>query len=64
MDTGEVGLGFCEDTKPDTSIYHVTDKLFISSQDGAQNIEELKAKNITHILNVATGVGNAFVQVS
>ena len=63
VDTGVIGLGFCEDNKPDTGIYRVVEKLFISSQDGAQNLHELQSKNITHILNVATGVENAFPKV-
>ena len=64
VDTGERCLGFCEDFKPDDKVYKVQDKLFISSQDGAQNLEELRRHNITHILNVGTGIENAFPQVS
>ena len=39
------------------------ENLFISSQDGAQNIGELRRNNITHILNVGTGITNAFPEV-
>ena len=39
------------------------EKLFISSQDGAQNMQELRRNNITHILNVGTGIENAFPEV-
>ena len=56
-------MGFCEDFKPDDKVYKVQEKLFISSQDGAQNLEELRSHNITHILNVGTGIENAFPQV-
>lgn len=58
------GYGFCVDTSPDDKIHHVADKLFISAQDGAHNFQELKNHNITHILNVATGVVNAFPKAS
>lgn len=37
--------------------------LFLGSQDAAVNIEGLKAKGVTHILNVATGISNAFPEV-
>ena len=39
------------------------EKLFISSQDGAQNMEELRRNNVTHILNTGTGIKNAFPKV-
>jgi len=60
VDTGERCLGFCEDVDPDDKVYKVQENLFISSQDGAQNMEELRRNNITHILNVGTGIKNAF----
>ncbi|RMX51358.1 hypothetical protein pdam_00011383 [Pocillopora damicornis] len=60
VDTGEHSLGFCEDLSPDDKLYKVLDNLFISSQDGARNLEELQQNNITHILNVGTGIENAF----
>ncbi|KAK2549978.1 Dual specificity protein phosphatase 19 [Acropora cervicornis] len=50
-DSGERCLGFCEDYKPDDKIYKVQGELYISSQTGAENFEELKKHNITHILN-------------
>ena len=56
--------GFCVDTSPDDKIHHVVDGLYISSQDGAHNFQELKDHKITHILNVATGVMNAFPEAS
>jgi hypothetical protein len=63
VDTGLTSFGFCEDTNPDTKIYKVQEKLYISSQDGAWNKNELIALKVTHILNVATGVTNAFPEV-
>lgn len=63
VDTGERSLGFCEDVDPDDKVYKVQEKLFISSQDGAQNMEELRRNNITRILNVGTGIKNAFLEV-
>lgn len=63
VDTGERCLGFCEDLTPDDKVYKVQDKIFISSQDGAQNMEELKQNGVTHILNVGTGIENAFAKV-
>ncbi|XP_015747930.1 PREDICTED: dual specificity protein phosphatase 19-like [Acropora digitifera] len=59
-DSGERCLGFCEDYKPDDKIYKVKGKLYISSQTGAENFEELKKHNITHILNVGSGIRNAY----
>ena len=59
-DSGERCLGFCEDYKPDDKIYKVQGKLYISSQTGAENFEELKKHNITHILNVGSGIRNAY----
>ena len=56
-------MGFCEDLDPDDKVYKVQEKLFISSQDGAQNMPELRRNNITHILNVGTGIENAFPKV-
>jgi atypical dual specificity phosphatase len=56
--------GFCVDTSPDDKIHHVIDNLYISSQDGAHHLQELREHKITHILNVATGVLNAFPEAS
>ena len=42
-------MGFCEDYKPDDKVYKIQEGFFISSQDGAQNLEELKRQKITHI---------------
>lgn len=41
----------------------VMEGLFIGSQDAAHNLEGLKKAGVTHILNVATGIGNAFPEV-
>ena len=56
--------GFCVDTNLDDKIHHIVDNLYISSQDGAHNFQELIDHKITHILNVATGVVNAFPEAS
>lgn len=56
-------MGFCEDYKPDDKVYKIQEGFFISSQGGAQNLEELKRQKITHILNVGSGIENAFLQV-
>ncbi|KXJ12801.1 Dual specificity protein phosphatase 19 [Exaiptasia diaphana] len=60
VDTGQRTFGFCEDINPDTKIYRIKPNLYISSQDGASNYTELMDHQITHILNVATGVKNAY----
>ncbi|XP_046842219.1 dual specificity protein phosphatase 19-like isoform X1 [Xenia sp. Carnegie-2017] len=52
--------GYCIDTSIDDKIYHVADNLYISSQDGACNLEHLRLQKITHIVNVATGIVNQF----
>lgn len=52
--------GFCVDHSPDKGIHCVVENLYIASQDGAHNYKELTGKKITRILNVATGVTNAF----
>ncbi|XP_068677151.1 dual specificity protein phosphatase 19-like [Montipora foliosa] len=61
-DTGERCLGFCEDYKPDEKVYKVQENLYISSQGGAKNLDELKKHNVTHILNVGSGIENAYPQ--
>ncbi|EDO35438.1 predicted protein, partial [Nematostella vectensis] len=40
----------------------IEEGLFLGSQDGAHCYEELQRNNITHILNVATGVVNVFAK--
>jgi len=39
------------------------EKLYLGSQDAATNLEALEKSGITHILNVATGIENAYPEV-
>lgn len=48
------------DTSPDGKLHHVIDGVYIGSQDSAFNKTALDESNITHILNVATGIQNAY----
>eukprot|EP01112_Ceratiomyxa_fruticulosa_P018019 TRINITY_DN5709_c0_g1_i1.p1 TRINITY_DN5709_c0_g1~~TRINITY_DN5709_c0_g1_i1.p1 ORF type:complete len:204 (-),score=36.07 TRINITY_DN5709_c0_g1_i1:363-974(-) len=48
--------GYVIDTKPDPNLHFIIDGLFLGSQDAAVNLEGLKTNNVTHLLNVATGV--------
>ncbi|CAF1290280.1 unnamed protein product [Adineta steineri] len=48
------------DDSPDEKLHHVIDGLYIGSQDAASNLPCLNECKITHILNVATGIQNAF----
>ncbi|CAF1659955.1 unnamed protein product [Rotaria magnacalcarata] len=48
------------DNSPDEKLHHVIDGVYIGSQDAAINIAALNECRITHILNVATGINNAF----
>lgn len=47
-------------SSPDEKLHHVIDGLYIGSQDSAMNMSALNQCKITHILNVATGIENAF----
>lgn len=60
QEAGFTKFGFCPDFEPDLQVGQPLRHLFISSQDVAQSLEMLQAMGITHILNVATGVANAF----
>ena len=48
------------DNSPDEKLHHVIDGVYIGSQNAAFNHEGLNECKITHILNVATGIKNAF----
>ncbi|CAF0849762.1 unnamed protein product [Rotaria sordida] len=48
------------DNSPDEKLHHIIDGIYIGSQDSALNIAGLNECKITHILNVATGIRNAF----
>ena len=58
------GLGFCPDFTPDKTVGVATERLLIGSQDVAHDCARLKELGVTHILNVAYGVPNAFTDVS
>jgi len=53
-------VGFVIDTAPDAKLHQVIQKLFIGSQDAAANFSLLKENEVSHILNVASGVESAF----
>jgi atypical dual specificity phosphatase len=44
----------------DEKLHYVIDGVYIGSQDSAVNLPALNECKITHILNVATGIKNAF----
>ncbi|XP_076348657.1 dual specificity protein phosphatase 19-like isoform X4 [Tachypleus tridentatus] len=58
----ERDLGYWSDIKPDLHVFvaEVIPRLFIGSQDVAQDLNLLHQMNVTHILNIATGVPNMF----
>ena len=58
------GLGFCPDLQPDLSVGRAQGRLLVGSQDVAHHLETLRGLGVTHILNVAWGVPNAFPDVS
>ena len=57
-------LGFCPDLEPDLSVGRALEWLLVGSQDVAHDFKTLKQLGVTHILNVAWGVSNAFPDVS
>jgi len=59
----DTNVSFMEiESSPDEKLSYVIDGLYIGSQDSAVNLSELNQYKITHILNVATGIENAFPQ--
>ena len=56
-------LGFCPDLEPDLTVGRALEWLLVGSQDVAQDIGILRQLGVTHILNVAFGVSNAFPNV-
>ena len=48
------------DRSDDENLHYVVDGVYIGSQDAALNVSALNHCKITHILNVATGISNAF----
>ena len=58
------GLGFCLDFTSDKIVGVAMERLLVGSQDVAHDCVKLKELGVTHILNVAYGVPNAFTDVS
>ena len=58
------GLGFCPDFQPDLTVGRAQERLLVASQDVAHDLTTLRELGVTHILNVAWGVPNAFTSVS
>jgi len=51
------------ESAPDPEVCRITDDgIFLGSQDAAMNLKDLESNNITHILNVGTGIPNGFPQ--
>eukprot|EP01095_Lingulamoeba_sp_RSL-Kostka_P006610 TRINITY_DN2081_c1_g1_i1.p2 TRINITY_DN2081_c1_g1~~TRINITY_DN2081_c1_g1_i1.p2 ORF type:complete len:106 (-),score=33.31 TRINITY_DN2081_c1_g1_i1:407-724(-) len=56
--------GFVIDTKPDFQVAKVIENiLYVGSQDATRNYDELKAKNVTHILSLVEGISQAYPNV-
>lgn len=53
-------LGYLVDLVPDLSMDEIIPRLYLSADDVATNRELLRAKSITHVLNVTTNVENRF----
>ena len=49
-------FAFVEDTSEDGELAYVVDGLYVGSAGGAMNLEELRKKNVTHIVNLAQAV--------
>lgn len=60
----EKGLGFCPDLTPDLQVGVAMDGVLVASQDVAHDLLELRRHGVTHILNVAYGIPNAYPDVS
>ncbi|CAI8021446.1 Deoxynucleoside triphosphate triphosphohydrolase SAMHD1 [Geodia barretti] len=60
---GNRGLGFCPDLQPDLSVGVAQERLLVGSQDVAHHLGTLRHLGVTHVLNVAWGVPNAFPDV-
>lgn len=58
------GLGFCPDLQPDFNVGMAMPGLLIASADVAYDLVSLQQHNVTHILNVAAALPNAFSNVS
>lgn len=51
------------ESAPDPEVCQIEAFLFLGSQDASVNKKELEAKQVKHILNVATGIQPAFPEV-
>ncbi|XP_062372291.1 dual specificity protein phosphatase 19b [Sardina pilchardus] len=56
----ETAFGFVQDLSEDLQVGVIKPYILLSSQDAAQDIDTLRKYKVTHILNVAYGVENAF----
>lgn len=54
--------GFVQDLSLDLQVGVITPFLLLSSQDAASDAETLRKFKVTHVLNVACGVENAFTE--
>lgn len=59
-DASSDGIFMIVNNSPDQAVHYVIDGVYIGSQDAAVNLSGLTACQITHVLNVATGIRNAF----
>jgi protein-tyrosine phosphatase len=56
----ETGLGFCPDYNEDWNVGIVMDNVLVASQDVAYDKQSLIKHGVTHILNVAAALPNAY----
>ncbi|MBZ3887966.1 Dual specificity protein phosphatase 19 [Sciurus carolinensis] len=56
-----VGCGYVQDLSSDLQVGVIKPWLLLGSQDAAHDLDVLKKHKVTHILNVAYGVENAFL---
>nr|XP_037857803.1 dual specificity protein phosphatase 19 isoform X2 [Chlorocebus sabaeus] len=55
------GCGYVQDLSSDLQVGVIKPWLLLGSQDAAHDLDTLKKNKVTHILNVAYGVENAFL---
>lgn len=60
---GIISLELNNAAAPDPEVCKIIDHLFLGSQDAAVNRKDLDANNIKFILNVSTGIPNAYPEV-
>uniref|UniRef100_A0A8C1A008 Dual specificity protein phosphatase 19 n=1 Tax=Castor canadensis TaxID=51338 RepID=A0A8C1A008_CASCN len=59
--SGGGGCGYVQDLSSDLQVGVVKPWLLLGSQDAARDLDTLRKHKVTHILNVAYGVENAFL---